>query len=66
MKAIQYADDLSETELMFTSPASLSREDFNRLRKKMVLFIQDFLKEVHASPAEDIACFNIDFFWIKK
>ena len=66
IKAIQYADDLGDSELMFTSPASISREDFDRLREKMVLFIKDFLKEAQASPAEEVACFNLDFFWMKK
>ncbi|MGZ3695243.1 MAG: DUF4423 domain-containing protein [Bdellovibrionota bacterium] len=66
IKAVQYADDLNESELMFTSPASLSKEDFDKLREKMVLFIGEFLKSAQASPAEEIACFNMDFFWIKK
>lgn len=66
IKAIQYADGLDESELMFTSPVSLSREDFDRLREKMAQFIREFLDSVRESPAEEIACFNMDFFWIKK
>jgi uncharacterized protein (TIGR02147 family) len=66
LKALQYAKDLDESELMFTSPVSLSKEDFQKIREKMVVVIKDFLAEVKASPAEEIACLNLDFFWIKK
>ena len=51
---------------MFTSPASISKEDFHLLREKMVLFIKDFLAQAQASDAEEVACFNMDFFWVKK
>jgi hypothetical protein len=51
---------------MYTAPVSLSRADFRALREEMVQFVQKFLKKVHASPAEEIACLNLDFFWIKR
>lgn len=66
VKAIQYSDDISEDELMFTSPVSLSTKDFARLRENMVVFIKDFMTAVKESPEEEIACFNMDFFWIRK
>lgn len=50
---------------MYTVQVSLSREDFSQLRESMVRFIKEFLKTVHASPAEEIANFNLDFFWIE-
>ncbi len=64
VKAISRSERLSDKELMYTAPVSLSKEDFEELREKMVVFIQDFLKTVHASPAEEVACLNLDFFWV--
>lgn len=66
LRAIRESESLSKEELMYTAPVSLSKEDFELLREKMLVFIGDFLKQVHASPAEEIACFNMDFFWIRK
>ena len=66
LRAIQHSEGLSDSELMYTAPVSLSDADFRLLREEMVSFIDKFLERVHASPAEDIACFNLDFFKIKK
>lgn len=66
LKAVHQGEELTEQELMYSAPVSLSRSDFEDLREQMVQFIQKFLKQVHASPADEIACFNLDFFWIKK
>jgi len=65
LKALQCAESLGDSELMFTSPASLSRDDFEILRERMVLFVKDYLKTAQASPAEEVACFNLDFFWVR-
>jgi len=51
---------------MYTVNVSLSKKDFDSLREEMVQFTEKFLKTVYLSPAEDIACFNIDFFWLRK
>jgi len=66
LSAMNRSQDLEKTELMYTAPVSLSKKDFDILREDMVVFIKKFLEKVHASPAEEIACLNIDFFWIKK
>lgn len=66
MQALQKAEELSDEELIFSSPVSLSKKDFVELREKMAVFIREFLDSVHASPAEDLACFNLDFFWMKN
>ncbi len=63
MRAIQKGEKLSEQEMMFTGPVSLSKKDFKILREKIVLFIKDYLEIVRDSPAEEVACLNIDFFW---
>jgi uncharacterized protein (TIGR02147 family) len=64
LKALQRADHLTGKELMFTSPVSISKADFEKLREQMASFVQEFLKTAEASPAEELACFNLDFFWI--
>ena len=66
MRAIQQSEDLSSEELMYTAPVSLSKKDFQKLREEMVEFIKHFLDTVHASPAEEVACLNLDFFWVQK
>ena len=65
VRAMRRAEDLAENELMYTAPVSLSEEDFAALRESMVQFIKTFLAKVHASPSEEVACFNLDFFWVK-
>lgn len=64
--SIKQSENLSEEELMYTAPVSLSKKDFELLREEMILFIKKFLEKVHQSPAEEVACFNLDFFWISK
>lgn len=66
VKSLQQADEISEKELMFTCPVSLSKKDFEQLREQMAEFIKSFLSVVKDSPAEELACLNMDFFWIKK
>lgn len=66
MRALSRAEDLSDSELLFTAPVSLSKKDFEYLREETIAFVKRFLETVHASPAEDVACLNIDLFWAKK
>ncbi len=47
-------------------PISISKTSFEKLREEMVKFIKKFLEEVHACDPEELACLNLDFFWIKK
>lgn len=66
LRAIGASEELSDKELMYTVNVSLSEKDFESLREEMVDFIKKFLKQVHESPAEEIACLNLDWFWIRK
>lgn len=66
LRAIQAAESLTPEELMYTVNVSLSRNDFELLREQMVQFIDQFLKTIYPSPSEEIACFNMDWFWIRK
>lgn len=66
LKAIEACEDLSDEELMYSGNFSISKSDFAKLREEMLQTLQRFVKIVHDSPAEEIAQFNLDFFWIKK
>lgn len=66
LKAIQSSENLSDQELIYTVNVALSESDFSKLRESMVQFIKGFLDTVHPSPSEELACFNLDFFWIRK
>lgn len=66
IKAIQKFDRLNEQELMFTSPISISKTDFHKIREQMAEILKGVSQTVKDSPAEDIACLNIDLFWIDK
>jgi uncharacterized protein (TIGR02147 family) len=66
LRAIQAGEDLNEKELMYTVNVALSKNDFQFLREEMVGFIQDFLKKANPSASEEIACLNMDWFWIRK
>ncbi len=66
MKAASASENLSNDELMFTTNVSLSHKDFKVLREEMAQFVNQFLKKIEPSPPEEMACFNMDFFWIRK
>lgn len=66
LRAVQAAENLNEKELMYTVNVALSEKDFGFLREEMVSFVENFLAKVHPSPSEEIACFNLDWFWIRK
>jgi uncharacterized protein (TIGR02147 family) len=61
IRALQSIDSLKDDELMYSGPVSLSRSDFNILRERLADLIKEFTKVVNHSPAEEVACLNIDF-----
>jgi uncharacterized protein (TIGR02147 family) len=65
LKAIEASENLLDEELMYSANFTVSKKDFKLLREEMVQVIQRFLNVVKDSPAEDIAQFNLDFFWLK-
>lgn len=65
-KSIQKADQVAPEELMFTSPLSLSRQDFAKIREQLAELIKSVSQTVKDSPSEEMACLNIDWFWIER
>ncbi len=62
MKAIQKMDSREEKELFFTSPMSMSLEDFTKIRELLAKTIEKSLEICKASEAKEVVCLNIDFF----
>jgi hypothetical protein len=65
-KSIQKSDHVSEEELMFTFPHSISKKDFQEVREILLEALKKISLIVKESPADDVACLNIDLFWLEK
>ena len=66
IKAIQYSEELSDEELMYTANISISKKDFQKIRDEMVQLIKTTVNTAQESDPEEIAQFNLDLFWIRK
>jgi uncharacterized protein (TIGR02147 family) len=64
-KALNQYEEISADEMMFTSTLSLSRKDFERLREHLAALIKTTSDVMKETQPEDVACLNIDFFWVK-
>ena len=62
MKAIQKMDSRESQELFFSSPMSMSLEDFAQIREILAKGIQKSLEICKDSPAKEVVCLNIDLF----
>lgn len=65
LKSLEGADRITAEELMVTSPFSISREDFQRLKRMLLAFVAESSDIIRESGADDVACLNIDLFWVK-
>ncbi len=66
VKALQRTDSITNEELQFTGPVSISREDFQTVRELLVEVISKSLDKVKKSEPTDVACLLIDWFFIRK
>lgn len=66
LKAIQKMDSRETRELFFTSPMSMSNEDFANIREMLAKTVEKSLEVCKASPAEEVVCLNIDFFHLTE
>lgn len=62
IKSIQSLDQLNESDITFTAPLTLSKQDFVELRQSILTFIDGVYKRVKETEPEDMYCLNIDFF----
>lgn len=63
LRAIHGLENASEEEMHFTAPMAISKKDFHRIREKIVTLIQEAVEVAKESPAEELACLGIDYFW---
>lgn len=64
IQSLQKADHMDANEMMVTAPISISKKDFARVRDLMTELLEKTSKIVKDSEAEEIACMNLDLFWI--
>lgn len=63
LKAIQQHERLTDRELAYTCPVSVSEKDIATIRQMLISFIEKFIKLVSASePDQKVACLIIDWF----
>lgn len=65
-RALQKADQISDKELMFTFPISLSHQDFAQIRERILSLLKEVSEIVRDSPAEEVGCLNVDLFWVDR
>ncbi len=62
IKGMSHFPCLTEAELMFTAPLSLSEKDFQQVKLILTDVIEKLYAIVPPSPGETLACLNIDWF----
>lgn len=65
LKAIERAEYLTDEELMFTAPLTISKKDFIKFREQVVKLISSLSDTVKDSDAEQLAVFQVDWFFMK-
>lgn len=65
-KSIQYADRVTEEEMMFSASLSLGLDDFKKVREILVATIKDVAAIAKDSESEEIAFFNLDWLWVRS
>lgn len=66
LKALQKSDRISDHELMFTFPLSISKADFEIIRNEILEVLKKASNIVKDSPPDEIGCLNVDLFWVDK
>lgn len=61
LEQLQHSPNTSKEDLNFTCPCTLSRSDFDKIKKILLDSISKTHKIIDASPAEGMACLTIDF-----
>ena len=64
LKAIEQFPKLTSEELAFSSPLTISKKDFQNLKLKILDMIEEVSEKVKTTSPEELACLNIDFFYV--
>lgn len=62
LKAISAAESPKTENFLVTAPMSLSKEDYELIREKLMKMLKEVIATVKDSKEETVACLNIDFF----
>ena len=63
MRAIERVQFVSDEELIFTAPLSISEAGFKKVRRELQAFIKNLSESLESyGEAEKIVCLNLDFF----
>ena len=63
MKAANLHESITKEDLVFTAPISISKNDFEQIRKNLLSTITEISKVVTESKDEEVVYLGID--WIK-
>jgi uncharacterized protein (TIGR02147 family) len=67
LKAISRHERLTDSEIAYTCPVSIRREDQAVIREMVMQLIERFLKKVvESDPPDSLACLNIDWFNVER
>jgi uncharacterized protein (TIGR02147 family) len=66
LKGIENMENLGPDELFYTGPMTLSLSSIKKIKTTLTRMIENVAKEVAASPSEQLACLNIDWFRVKR
>jgi uncharacterized protein (TIGR02147 family) len=65
LRAIEACDKITTDEMIVTAPISLSESDFKKVRARLSEVLKEVVDTAIASDADRVACFNLDFFWVR-
>jgi len=66
LKSLNFIQSPSKQELAFTSPLSISKKDFAKVRGLILKLIEDVSAIIAKTEPEIVACLNIDQFMVSK
>ncbi len=66
IESLKHLDKVRDEELVFTCPCSLDEKTFVKLKEKFLQLISEAGDLVRASDSDEVACINIDLFWLTK
>ncbi len=66
MKAIADCQEIGTDELVYTSPMSISRKDFQAVHSQLLALIKEVSARVRQTEPELIVCWNMDWFEVKR
>lgn len=62
LKAIEKIVEPDPSDIFYSSPFSLSKDDAEHIRQELLKLIEACSKRVADSPSEELRCLNVDFF----